>query len=200
MTKASLPPSRPRTKMAEKWPAAVFRRGRGFPGNGPGKWLDMQKIARLSAYPAICPAILEAPREMAAGHFAGHFLDYVDVRNQEKGVLAKGVSVESSVTAKETKKHPRILAPAVHLALRASQPREAYIFQKPPSKNPLLVVPDDGAFQTVFFCNLGSAGGGGWKGGVGEGLGKGWGGDWGGVGEGLAFYNSKSRRGQTCNN
>ena len=31
-------------------------------------------------------------------------------------------------------KNPRILAPAVHLTLRASEPREAYILQKPPSK------------------------------------------------------------------
>ena len=61
-------------------------------------------------------------------------------RNQEKGVLAKGVSVESSVTAKETK-NTQVLAPAVHLALRAPQPREAYILQKPLLK-PLFLVPD----------------------------------------------------------
>ena len=63
-------------------------------------------------------------------------------RNQEKGVLAKGVSVKTSVTAKETKKYPRILAAAVHLALRAPQPREGCILQKPPSKNPLFLVPE----------------------------------------------------------
>ena len=36
-------------------------------------------------------------------------------------------------------KYPRILGPAVHLALRAPQPREAYIFAKSPfSKPPFL--------------------------------------------------------------
>ena len=57
------------------------------------------------------------------------------LRNQEKGVSAKGVSVESSVTRKE-EKHPRMLGPAVHLALRAPQPREAYILQNPLLKTP----------------------------------------------------------------
>ena len=60
--------------------------------------------------------------------------------NQEKGVLAKGVSVESSVTAKETK-NTQGLAPAVDLALRAPQPREAYILQKA-LLNHLFLVPD----------------------------------------------------------
>ena len=47
-------------------------------------------------------------------------------RNREKGVLAKGVSAGSS------KKCPRILGPAVHLAPGEPQPREAYIFFKDP--------------------------------------------------------------------
>ena len=51
--------------------------------------------------------------------------DLPTLRNQEKGVLAKGVSAESSVT-------PRILGPAAHLALRAPQPREAHILAKTP--------------------------------------------------------------------
>ena len=51
---------------------------------------------------------------------------------KKKGVLAKGVSVESSVTSKETKNTPRRLGPAVRLALRAPQPRKAYIFVKTP--------------------------------------------------------------------
>ena len=55
-----------------------------------------------------------------------HSYMYQELR---KGVLAKGVSVESSVTATETKKYPKILAPAVHLELRAPQPREAYIME-----------------------------------------------------------------------
>ena len=83
--------------------------------------------------------------------FPGSFRNcFRKVRNQEKGVLAKGVSAEPSVTPKERKntrhaqgkkKYPRILGPAVHLALRAAQPREAHKrgshdaktpFQKPP--------------------------------------------------------------------
>ena len=54
------------------------------------------------------------------------------IRNQEKGVLAKGVSVESSVTPEETNKIPRLLAPAVHVAFRAPQPREAYHLAETP--------------------------------------------------------------------
>ena len=76
-------------------------------------------------------------------------------RNQEKGVLAKGVSAESSVTPKETKKYPRILGPAEHLAFRAPQPRETNTFAKPPSKTPLFLVPDqDLASRDPFFWPL----------------------------------------------
>ena len=49
-------------------------------------------------------------------------------RNQEKGVLAKGGSAELNVMPNETKNYPTMLGPAVHWALRAPQPREAYIF------------------------------------------------------------------------
>ena len=52
------------------------------------------------------------------------------MRNQEKGVLAKCVSAESSVTLKETE-HIEDSRPSSTLALRASQPREAYSFAKP---------------------------------------------------------------------
>ena len=58
--------------------------------------------------------------------------DLPKLRNQEKGVLAKGFHAESSVTPKETKNIPRILGPAAHLALRAPLPREAYMFAKTP--------------------------------------------------------------------
>ena len=54
------------------------------------------------------------------------------------------------------KKHPRILAPAVHLALRAPQPREVYICKNPPSKNSLFFfVPEKGRFhKRVVFANV----------------------------------------------
>ena len=52
------------------------------------------------------------------------------------GGLAKGVSAESSVAPKKPTK-PKDMGPAVHFALRAPQAREAYIFAKNPSKNPL---------------------------------------------------------------
>ena len=51
---------------------------------------------------------------------------------RKRGGLAKGVSAESSVTPKETKKIPGALGPAVHLALTASWPREAHAFAKTP--------------------------------------------------------------------
>ena len=61
-------------------------------------------------------------RKQKGGFVKGRF-----IRNQEKGVLAKRVSVESSVTAKETKSTQGCWP----------QPREAWILQKPPSKTPL---------------------------------------------------------------
>ena len=54
--------------------------------------------------------------------------DSYKVKKQEKWVLAKGASVESSVAAKE--KYQWILGPAVPLALRAPQLREVYVFAK----------------------------------------------------------------------
>ena len=72
------------------------------------------------------------------------------IRNQEKGVLAKGVSAESSVTPKETKKRPQILGPAAHLALRAPRPREAYIIKKT-FKKTLFLVPELSCFNLVVF-------------------------------------------------
>ena len=47
----------------------------------------------------------------------------VQFRNQEKGVLAKGGFFRIQRHAQGHKKYPRILGPAVHLALRAPQPR-----------------------------------------------------------------------------
>ena len=61
---------------------------------------------------------------------------------QEKGVLAKGVSADSSVTAKETKNTQRYW-PQQYLwrSVRHSQERRTFL-QQPPSKNPLSLVPD----------------------------------------------------------
>ena len=64
------------------------------------------------------------------------------LRNQEKGVLAKGVSAESSVTLKETKRSRGYWAQQhVWHSERHSQERRTFL-QKPPSKNPLFLVPD----------------------------------------------------------
>ena len=63
-------------------------------------------------------------------------------KNQEKGVLAKGVSVESSVTAKETKSTQGYWAQRyIWHSERHSQERPAYL-EKTPSKNPLFLVPE----------------------------------------------------------
>ena len=55
-------------------------------------------------------------------------------RNQEpqKGGFSKGSFCRDQGHGQGNKKYPRALAPAVHLALRAPQPREAYILRKPP--------------------------------------------------------------------
>ena len=58
-------------------------------------------------------------------------LSALPTRNQEKGVLAKGVSTESGVASKK-QKYPRLLRPAVHSGLRAVEPREAYTLAKAP--------------------------------------------------------------------
>ena len=68
------------------------------------------------------------------------FLEDVElVKNQEEGVLAKGVSVESSVTAKEQKAPKDILGSAVHVALQSPEPVRRTFSQKAPSENPFLV-------------------------------------------------------------
>ena len=52
--------------------------------------------------------------------------------NQEprKGGFSKGDFCRVECHAQGNKKYPRILGPAVHLALTATQPREAYILRK----------------------------------------------------------------------
>ena len=56
-----------------------------------------------------------------------------------KGGFSKGGFCRVERDAQGNNKYPRILGPAVHLALRVAQPKEAYILQKPPSKNPLFL-------------------------------------------------------------
>ena len=63
-------------------------------------------------------------------------------RNQDKGVLANGGFFGVQCRSQGNKKYPRTLGPAVHLALRAPQPTEAYILQNPPPENPLFLVPE----------------------------------------------------------
>ena len=60
-----------------------------------------------------------------------------------KGGFSKGGFCRVECHAQGNKEYPRTLGPAVHLALRAPQPRKAYILQKPPSKNPLFLVSEN---------------------------------------------------------
>ena len=76
---------------------------------------------------------------------AGHCLDtHGEENNQEprKGGFSKGGFCRVQCHSQGNKKYLGILAPAVHLAPRAPQLREAHILQKPPSKNPLFLVPE----------------------------------------------------------
>ena len=58
------------------------------------------------------------------------------VRNQEKGLLAKGVSAESSVTSKETKNTRGYWAQQlIWHSERHGQERQIFL-RKPPSKTP----------------------------------------------------------------
>ena len=67
----------------------------------------------------------------------------LELRNQEKGVLAKGVSAESSVTPKETK-IPKDTGPSTTFGTqRATAKRGVYPCKNPPSKNPLASVPHE---------------------------------------------------------
>ena len=54
------------------------------------------------------------------------------VRNQEKGGFSKGGLCRVQCHAQGNKGYPRMLGPAVHVALRAPQPREACVFAKTP--------------------------------------------------------------------
>ena len=51
-----------------------------------------------------------------------------------KGGFSKGGFCRVQCHGQGNKKYPRTLAPAGHLALRAPQPREAYVLQKPLKK------------------------------------------------------------------
>ena len=68
-------------------------------------------------------------------------------QEKRKGGFSKGGFCRVECHAQGNKKYPRIFGPAVRLALRAPQPREAYMLQKPPSKNPLLL-----ALSLLFVC------------------------------------------------
>ena len=76
--------------------------------------------------------------------------------NQEKGVLAKGVSVESSVTPKETKNTRGHWAQQfIWHSERHSQERRIF-WQKPPSKNPLFWA---GSSDIFYFSPFSKGGG-----------------------------------------
>ena len=65
-----------------------------------------------------------------------------------KGGFSEGGFCRIQCQAHDDKQILRDMAPAAHLTLRQPQPKKAYIVQKPPSKNPLLLVPD---FRMFFF-------------------------------------------------
>ena len=104
----------------------------GHPTRTSMKKLRSEKLRADFSFP-IFPSSKEKLKQKRAFFFfgtpAGCFWD-TQLSSQEpgEGVLAKGVSAYSSVTHKKTKN------PAVHLALRAPQPREAYMFAKKPFK------------------------------------------------------------------
>ena len=56
--------------------------------------------------------------------------------SSRKGCFSKGGFHRVECRAQGNKKYPRILGPAVHLELRAPQPREAYILKKSLLKKP----------------------------------------------------------------
>ena len=71
-----------------------------------------------------------------------------------KGGFSKGGFFRVKCHAQGTKKGLSYWAQHVHLALRAPQPRKAYILQKPSSKNPLFMVPEhsETPLGTVRCC------------------------------------------------
>ena len=68
--------------------------------------------------------------------FPGNEAHQLLLRSQEKGILAKGVSAESTVTPKQTKHTQGYWAPAAHLALRAPQLKEVHMSATTPFQNP----------------------------------------------------------------
>ena len=64
------------------------------------------------------------------------------IQEPRKGGFSKGGFCAVQRHSQGNKKYPRIFDPAVRLALRAPQPRKAYLLQKPPSKNPFFLVPE----------------------------------------------------------
>ena len=59
-----------------------------------------------------------------------------------KGGFSKGGFCRTQCHTPGNKKYPRILGPAVHLALKIGTAKEAYLLQKPPSRNPLFFIPE----------------------------------------------------------
>ena len=74
-------------------------------------------------------------------------------QEQRQGGLSKGGFCRVQCHGQGNQKYPRILAPAVHLALRAPHPRQAYILQNPPSKSPLFLAPEEDKRATTNVQN-----------------------------------------------
>ena len=147
-----------------KWPAAIFRGVPNWPKNGRANsrtakiwpaifrpfWDPSRNGCRpfrrrsvshsVAGQPSHNPSLYRAVFGKVLVVCLGHRDSPHDLfRNQQKGVLAKGVSAESQCHAQGNKKYSAVLGPAVHLALTASRPREAHIFARTLfNKNPSL--------------------------------------------------------------
>ena len=89
---------------------------------------------------------------LSLGRFRGiPTTKFLYVMKQERGVLAKGVSAESSVTPKETRNIRGLLAPSSTFGTQSAKAKRGVYFAKPPSKSPLVLVPDYVIFFIRFF-------------------------------------------------
>ena len=88
------------------------------------------------------------PRKFTKSDFSG----LAPIQRVLKGGFSKGGFCRIRCQIQEIRKLSRILGSAVHSTLRAPQSRGAFLcLQKPPSKNPLFLVPEFGTFFDTFL-------------------------------------------------
>ena len=98
----------------------------------PGGFLSYKKSTTKSTA-CFTSKLSKVHHRELLGPLSRNLSDLPKLRNQEKGVLAKGVSAEFTFTPKETEKYLRILGPAARLALRVHSQERRVFLQKPPS-------------------------------------------------------------------